>query len=443
MKMKKNRKKDLYKEAFGLYYNKGLSIEKLAKYYGKSVRTIYRWLKNAKQGKDFSNDKNDRKKGRSREYPLKLYNRVYHLKKEVPERSAPMIHRIIKEEFPLNCPSISTIRKYIKQQGLSSTARERKRGYIKFARERPNELWQIDIAGVQSVGHLKKLFLIGILDDCSRFIVGAQYFKTQKKENVLKVIRDAIIEYGRPKQIISDHGAQFRNLRGELGTKYSQLLYYLDVEPIFARPHHPETKGKIERWFGTVRQMFLVEARHKVKKEPTCTLTEFNQMFKKWVHWYNTEKRHYGLHEMGAPAQIYFNTKDRVFRPLQTEVSWKKWLYEVETRKVSKYNEISYKSQKFKVPPGYTKMRVDVVEYEDSLELYYKDKRLISHPYKVPVQKKRKTRKITHNGTVRYRGSYYTIDYKLAGKTVEVQEVNNGQGLLVYLDGVLLKKLTL
>jgi transposase InsO family protein len=441
--MKKKSKKDLYKEALELYYNKGLSVEKLAKYYGKSVRTIYRWLKKAKRGKKGTNDKKSRKRGRSREYPLIIYNRVYKLKKEVPERSAPMIHRIIKEEFPQKCPSISTIRKYIKHQGLSSVSRERKRGYIKLERKHPNELWQIDIAGVQSIGHLKKLYLIGILDDCSRFIVGVQYFKTQKKENVLKVIRDAVIEYGRPKQIISDHGAQFRNLRGELSTKYSQLLYYLDVEPIFAKPHHPETKGKIERWFGTVRQMFLVEARHKVKTEPKWTLTEFNQMFSMWVDWYNTEKRHNGLPEKRPPAEIYFNTKDRIFRPLHAEVSWKKWLYEVETRKVSKYNEISYKSQKFKVPLGYTKMRVDVVEYEDSLELYYKDKRLINHPYRVPVQKKRKTRKITHNGTIRYMGTYYTIDYKLAGKIVEVQEVNNGQGLLVYLDGVLLKKLNL
>lgn len=88
-------------------------------------------------------------------------------------------------------------------------------------------------------------------------------------------------------------------------------------------------------------------------------------------------------------------------------------------------------------------MRGGIVEYEDSLDLYYKDKLLITHSYRVFVQRKHKTRKITHNGTIGYLGSYYTIDYKLAGKTVEVQEVNNGQDLLVYLDGVLLKKLNL
>ena len=54
-----------------------------------------------------------------------------------------------------------------------------------------------------------------------------------------------------------------------------------------------------------------------------------------------------------------------------------------------------------------------------------------------------KKSKITHAGVIMYKGTPYTIDYKLAGKTVEVQEINDGKNLLVYLDGVLLKTLDL
>jgi transposase InsO family protein len=354
-----------------------------------------------------------------------------------------MIHRHLKKEFQIPVPSISTIRKYIRAQGLTTDFRKHSQGYKRFERKKPNDLWQIDIAGKQTIGYLGVLYLIALVDDRSRFIVGAEYFRDQKGINVIKVIRDAVIEYGRPNQILADNGTQFRNLIGELGTKYSKLLEYLDIEPIFASPHHPETKGKIERWFNTVKTMFLVEGRHYIRTHKNCSLSEFNRMFQEWVEWYNMEKSHRSLPDKKPPGEVFFQAKNRISRPLEAKVNWKRWLHEVADRKVSKYNEISYKAQKFEVPPGYAGMRVDVIEYEDKIEIYYHENLLITHPYRVKALRKRKTRKILHNGTIAYKGKYYNIDYKLAGKTVEVQEINNGQLLLVYLDGLLIKEINL
>ncbi|MEJ2248598.1 MAG: DDE-type integrase/transposase/recombinase, partial [Candidatus Lokiarchaeota archaeon] len=380
---------------------------------------------------------------RSRKYPENIYTRIVELKKEVPKRSAPMVYRILEEEFRNPVPSVSTIRKYIKTQGLTTIHRERSRGYKRFQREKPNDLWQIDIAGVQTVGHLGELYLIAVIDDCSRFVVAGQYFTDQKGLNVIKVLRNAILGYGRPNQILADNGTQFRNLIGELGTKYTRLLESMDIEPIFAAPNHPETKGKLERWFNTIKTMFLPEARHYIQQHPECSLMEFNQSLLKWIQWYNTKKSHRGLPNKGPPGKIYFQKEKRIFRPLKANINWNRWLHELAERKVSKYNEISYKSQKFKVPSGYVGTRIEVIEYEEKLVLYYKENLLITHPYQVPIQRKRKTRKITHNGNISYSGKYYSIDYKLAGRTVEVQEINNGNDLLVYLDGVLLKTIEL
>jgi len=83
---------------------------------------------------------------------------------------------------------------------------------VKFERANPNDLWQIDLARFQTVGYLGKLYLIALLDDHSRYIIAAEYFKSQKGTNVIKVIRDAIIAYGRPNQILADNGTQFRNI---------------------------------------------------------------------------------------------------------------------------------------------------------------------------------------------------------------------------------------
>lgn len=441
--MKNIQNERMREETRELYYNTGQSIKELAIRYEKSERTIYRWLRYPPEKNSVVSHKSKKKNDRPRQYPLKVFNRIRELKRELPQRSAPVIHTILQKEFLTKCPSISTIRKYIRDNGLIPEKRERKLGYIKFERKMPNDLWQIDIAGVQTIGHLEQLYLIAILDDCSRFIVAARYFKNQKGVNVIKIIRDAIMAHGRPNQILADNGTQFRNLIGELGTKYTKLLEHLGVKPIFAKPHHPQTKGKLERWFGTVKQMFLPEARLYVKTHPKCYLVELNEKFTQWLDWYNNKKHHRSLPDKAPPSRVFFRRNDRIFRPLQINMNWDRWLSEATQRKVNKYNEISYKSQKFMVPSGYSGSKIEVIEYEDKIELYFKDNLLRIHPYNVPPHLVRKKRKISQNGTLMYKAKQHYIDYKYARKTVEVIEINLGKNLLVYLHGTLIKTLNL
>jgi transposase InsO family protein len=441
--VKQIKKQSRKEEARELYHNQKLSVKELAIRNGKTERTIYRWIRTDDQAKLLDQHQPKKKHKRTRKYPPEIFSRIIELKKQLPQRSAPAIWKILKNEFLDKIPSISTIRKYIQEQGLTYKRDPPGKGYIKFERKRPNDLWQIDIAGVQTVGHLGKLYLIALLDDHSRFIVAAEYFKTQKGINVIKVIRDAVLAYGRPNQILADNGTQFRNIIGELGTKYTKLLEGLDIKPIFAKPNHPQTKGKLERWFGTIKQMFLVEARFYIKTHPKYSLPDFNLLLKNWLDWYNSKKPHRSLPYNCPPIKRFLETEDRVFRPLQAKVNWNRWLHEIEQRRVTKYNEISYKSQKYRIPPGYTGTKVEVIEYEDKIEIYYRERLIISHAYNVPILRKKNKRKIMRSGTIMYKGKPYTIDYKLAGKTVEVQEINNGKNLLVYLNGVLLKTLDL
>lgn len=445
MKLNERRKKELYEEVRELYHNKDLTIEQLAKCYMISGRTVYRWLQRARQTDDDKEKRKKKKSKRHKIYPPEIYARIIELKEEIPQRSAPMIEHLLQMEFK-KIPCLSTIQKFLREQRLVYKKKEQQQGYKSFQRSKPNDLWQVDIAGVQTVGHLKQLYLIALIDDCSRFVVAAEYFRTQKGINVLKVIRDAVLLHGRPNEILADNGTQFRNVLGELGTKYSKLLEMLGIKPIFARGNHPETKGKIERWFGTVIQMFLPEARRFISLNPQDSLKDFNQKFKKWVEWYNTKKPHWSLPHKTTPDKIYYDTLDRIFRPLMIKIKWDKWLNESDQRKVTKYNTISYKGQKFDVPPGHLRAKVDVIEYEDRLEIYHDNKLLITHIYDVLGKFKKNyliTRRIRINGTISYKGKDYSIDYKLGGRTVEVQEINQGKELLVYLNGKLIKILNI
>ncbi|MBN2396616.1 MAG: DDE-type integrase/transposase/recombinase [Candidatus Atribacteria bacterium] len=443
---KNNKKKELQQRAKEMYYNQGHSIEDIAVELSKSKRTIYRWLGLVNQELLSVSHKSKKKSGRPKIYPLEIINRIIELKKELPQRSAPLVHKWLKEEFPDACPSIPYIQKIVRDQGLSNNTTDRSKGYRRFQRSKPNDMWQIDIAGVQTVGYLKQVYLIALLDDCSRYIVSARYFKDQTAPNVIMIVRDAILAYGRPNEILADNGAQFKNILGELATKYSKLLKSLGIKPIFASPYHPQTKGKLERWFKTVNQMFLIEARFFIKNNPESTLADLNRMLEEWVKWYNNEKSHRSLPNKCRPAKIFFETEDRIFRPLQANVNWNRWLHELTQRKVNKYNEIHYKSQLFSVPPGYSGSKVDVIEYEDKIEIYFKENVIITHPYGVRINPEKivkSKRKIRKNGTIAYNGKTYSIDYKLANKTVEVQEADDGRKLLVYLNDKLIKTLNL
>jgi len=444
--MKDRKKKELCKKVKEMYYNQELSIEDIAIALKKSKRTIYRWLNLANWEFSLVSHNSKKKYNRPRKYPPEIINRIVELKEELPQRSAALVYRMLKKEFPKGCPSISFIQNVIREKGLVYKSTDRKQGYRRFQRTKPNDMWQIDIAGVQTIGHLKQVYLIALLDDCSRYVVAARYFKDQKGINVIKIVRDGVMAYGRPNEILADNGAQFRNILGDLGTKYSKLLESLGIKPIFAKPYHPQTKGKLERWFGTIKQMFLIEARFHVKNNPDCTLADFNLILKEWVNWYNTEKSHRSLPNKCPPAKIFFETEDRIFSPLIAKVNWNRWLHELAQRKVNKYNEIHYKSQLFSVPPGYSGSKIDVIEYEDKIEIYFKENLLITHPYGViikPEKRGKNTRKIRKNGTIAYKGKTYSIDYKLANKTVKVQETDDGRKLLVYLNGILIKTLNL
>ncbi|MHA1436760.1 MAG: DDE-type integrase/transposase/recombinase [Promethearchaeota archaeon] len=214
--MNRKNKEKKYDELRELCYNRLLSMRELASHFRTSERTIYRWLRQAKINPSMNKTKIKDNRGRPKKYPVEIFERIRELKEEIPYRSGSLIHKSLKHEFPTSCPSISTIRRYLRDEELNRKKYNRRQGYVKFERAYPNDLWQIDIAGVQTVGHLGKLYLIALLDDHSRFIVAAEYFKKQKGTNVIKVIRDAVIAYGRPNQILADNGAQFRNILGDL-----------------------------------------------------------------------------------------------------------------------------------------------------------------------------------------------------------------------------------
>ena len=145
----------------------------------------------------------------------------------------------------------------------------------------PNSLWQCDL---KLVG---PKWLMGILDDHSRFVPGSEIFTEGTAENVIWLFDRAIHEYGKPRETLTDHGSVFWSVRkGE--SSFDQYCQQEGIKHIMGGIGKPTTQGKIERWFRTYDLEHDRFALHR-----------------KFIYYYNWERPHMALN-YSTPAEIYF-----------------------------------------------------------------------------------------------------------------------------------------
>jgi len=428
--------------AFVLRYQRNWTLSAIAGYLSVSRKTAERYI-------GLYEDKGSRywtgtrgRKAQPRKYGDEVRLLIKQYKEEVPDRSAVTIHDLMQQRARGEHPSIETIRRIIRDLGLSHGKPRDRVGYVKFERQFPNDLWQIDFKGEDYFGHLGKLSLLAIIDDCSRFVIAARWYPEQDEANVILLLRDAFTQHGLPNEIISDNAAQFKTLQGEPLTRYCRLLALVGVRVLFHAPNHPQTKGKLERWFGTVMAKFVPEARRLIESNPHMTLAEFNEKFAEWLEWYNHRHRHSSLNGQ-APAKVYTEHPNRVSRALKIDIRWDAWIANVEERKVNKQNIISIEGKKYILPPGHAGMRVRVRKLENQYEIYSGDT-LVDTILKVPESSASKgveTRTVANNGYFKFKRRAYYVGYQHAGMIVKIQLSPTGKEIFVFHDDVLLARM--
>ena len=98
------------------------------------------------------------------------------------------------------------------------------------------------------------------MDDASRLITCYWLFNSPTTENVINVLKQGFKKYGKPMQILTDHGSQFyankKDRKGKAKSRFDEFLEKEGIEYILARVKHPQTNGKIERWFGLLESKF-------------------------------------------------------------------------------------------------------------------------------------------------------------------------------------------
>ena len=216
-----------------------------------------------------------------------LESRIEQFRQDHPEAGVRRIRDELRRDEGLGV-SAETVRRVLNDAGLGNpppAPKSRAQPERRFERPLPNALWQIDIFTFE-LKRMYRVYLVGIIDDHSRYMVGHGLFRQQTAEAVLEVLRGAIGEWGAPREILSDNGRQFVAWRGK--SRFQKVLKRQGVEHVRSAPHHPMTLGKIERFWRTIWEEFLND----------CVFVSFadaSQRLAHWIAYYNHQRPHQGI----------------------------------------------------------------------------------------------------------------------------------------------------
>lgn len=208
------------------------------------------------------------------------------------KQGAVRLEDIIAKKYSLHIPH-NKIHKVLKEHNKAKDEPKKKKQkkWIRYERKHSMSLWHTDWKYIKSA----KKWFIAYQDDASRMILSYNKFDRATTENALKVYERAAKRYGDPRAVLTDRGAQFyanETEKREKGiSRFEKFLQERNVKHIVSRVNHPQTNGKIERFYGTIERK----------------LNEFKDIHE-LVIWYNEIRPHMSLNldNLETPLEAFY-----------------------------------------------------------------------------------------------------------------------------------------
>jgi putative transposase len=228
-----------------------------------------------------------------------------------------------------------------------------------------NEMWTCDFMHGPAVevgyGKSAKSILCAIIDDHSRVIVGSAFSTKETVSTLTVVLKEAFETHGLPMRLYVDNGAAFSSELLNLACARS------GISLCHSKPYDSPSRGKIERFFRTVRDRFLSGLGEKV------TLDELNEAFSLWLKEDYHNKEHRGIE--CTPMERYRESLNHADIRRVTRAELDEAFLTTHERIVNNDATISLKGKIYEVPAAYIRQRVEIrhpVDAPDELFLYDK-----------------------------------------------------------------------
>ncbi len=206
------------------------------------------------------------------------------LKRENPARTAAQVERILVRSQGWS-PSQSTLLRLFHRLELPGANGQVAAGTVfgRFEAGEPNQMWTGDAFHGRRIGG-RKTYLFAFIDDHSRFVPGYRWGFAEDTVRLAVPLRAGLEQHGIPRAVYVDNGSAY------VDAWLARACARLGIRLTHSTPGRPQGRGKIERWFRTVDDQFLVEVKDTTAEELAAqgisqaeALLELNRLFKGWV----------------------------------------------------------------------------------------------------------------------------------------------------------------
>ena len=280
----------------------GWKIVEVARRMGVARQTVHRWIERyEREGLASLADHSHRPQSCPHQVPPELEALICEIRRQHPGWGPRRIEHELGRRNVDPVPSVSSIYRCLKRHSLIELRRRRRRRdeYRRWERERPMQLWQMDVMGGVMLDDGTELKVVTGVDDHSRFCVAAGLVRRAISKSVCEVLAASLRRYGIPDEILTDNGKVFTGRFGPrpVEVMFDRICRENGISHRHTAVRSPTTTGKIEWFHQTVRKEFLADRTFRSMRSAQRALD-------RWVHEYNTTRPHQAL-EMATPAQRF------------------------------------------------------------------------------------------------------------------------------------------
>ena len=318
-----------------------------------SVATFKSWLRRYRQqGLDGLVPKRRCDAGRSRVISEPLSAHICEL---LSSRPGMPVNRLREElvadgYIPSRRISEATLRRHIRQAGLRPPTKPAPKARKHFEKPHANDLWVMDFMHgprVRVGRQVHKTYLAAALDDHSRFLTLARFYTRENSPVVVSALKQAFARHGLPQILYCDNGSAFSSKQLTLASAR------LGVALVHSKPYDAPSRGKIERWFRTLRQGFL-----SLLDLEALTLDDLNARLAHWLEQDYHRRRHSGISE--TPLARYLRSLASIRRRTVSGAELDRVFYRTLQRTVRNDCTVSIARRLWEVPPQYMGRRIEI-----------------------------------------------------------------------------------
>ncbi len=268
----------------------------------------------------------------------------------------------------------STVHRLLSRAGMMRKRPDEQNGNDRrrFSFEKAGEMWMADVMHGPTVGigggRRHKSYLIGIIDDATRVVPYCVFALSEAVGAFLPVLGQAVRRRGVPKRLYCDNGAAFRSHHLEL------VCAKLGIILIHSRPYTPEGRGKIERFFRTVRMQFLP----RLSPDDTKSIEAINRALWGYIEGEYHQSPHRGLGGE-TPLDRWAQSADAIRLP-QPGTDFEALFLLEEKRRVQKDRTVSLRGVLYEVDAtlvGETvSLRFDPAKVGEPVEVWHQNKKI-------------------------------------------------------------------